>query len=106
TIFPSTTLFRSLPAGAAEAFLIGFFRRDYGAAGLYALAQKGLMSPVQIVVSLVTITLFVPCLAQYLVMVKERGAKTAFWIVAFIFPFAFLTGGVLNFLLRYFKVAL
>jgi len=103
---PLVVSFLGLPAGASEAFLIGFFRRDYGAAGLYALAQKGLMSPVQTVVSLVTITLFVPCLAQYLVMVKERGAKTAFWIVAFIFPFAFLAGGFLNFILRYFKVSL
>lgn len=103
---PLVVSFLGLPAKAAEAFLVGFFRRDYGAAGLYGLAQKGLLSPVQIVVSLVTITLFIPCLAQLLVMIKERGMKTALWIVAFIFPFAFLVGGILNFILRYFKVAL
>ncbi|OGB90107.1 hypothetical protein A2625_04770 [candidate division WOR-1 bacterium RIFCSPHIGHO2_01_FULL_53_15] len=103
---PLVVSFMGLPVKATEAFLIGFFRRDYGAAGLYALAQKGLMSPTQIVVSLVTITLFVPCLAQFLVMIKERGMKTALGIVAFIFPFAFLVGGTLNFILRYFRVAL
>ncbi|MBI5399651.1 ferrous iron transporter B [Candidatus Saganbacteria bacterium] len=103
---PLVVSFMGLPAKATEAFLIGFFRRDYGAAGLYALAKAGLLSPTQIVVSLVTITLFIPCLAQLLVMIKERGARTAFYIVAFIFPFAFLVGGILNFILRYFKVAL
>jgi ferrous iron transport protein B len=55
---------------------------------------------------LVTITLFVPCVAQFFVMLKERGTKATLWIVAFIFPFAFLVGGILNFVLRYFKVAL
>lgn len=95
-----------LPSGATEAFLIGFFRRDYGAAGLYALSRDGGMDPTQIVVSLVTITLFIPCIAQVLVMVKERGIKPTIWIVAFVFPFAFLTGGILNFILRHFHVAL
>ncbi|MBI5700390.1 ferrous iron transporter B [Candidatus Saganbacteria bacterium] len=103
---PLVVNFMGLPAKATEAFLIGFFRRDYGAAGLYALSRAHELDPIQTVVSLVTITLFVPCLAQFLVMVKERGLKTALWIVAFIFPFAFLVGGILNFILRYYKVAL
>lgn len=103
---PVVVSFLGLPAKAAEAFLVGFFRRDYGAAGLYALSRAGMLTPVQTVVSLVTITLFVPCIAQFLVMIKERGLKVTLWIVGFIFPFAFLVGGVLNFILRYFKVVL
>lgn len=95
-----------LPAKATEAFIAGFLRRDYGAAGLFVLAEKGMLDSTQIVVSLVTITLFVPCIAQFFMMVKERGLKTALAIVAFIFPFAFLVGGALNFLLRYFGVSL
>ncbi len=94
---PVVVGFLGLPAKATEAFLIGFLRRDYGAAGLYALAQNGQLNPNQVVVSLVTITLFVPCVANLLVMVKECGIKTALAIVVFIFPFAFLVGGVLNF---------
>jgi len=97
---PVVVNFLGLPEKATEAFLIGFLRRDYGAAGLYALAESGLLNPNQILVSLVTITLFVPCVANLLVMIKERGLKTAVGIVAFIFPFAFLVGGVLNFLLN------
>jgi len=94
----------SLPKEATQAFIIGFLRRDYGAAGLYVMARKGLLDPVQIVVSLVTITLFIPCFANFLMIIKERGLKVGFWIVGFVLPFAFLTGGVLNFVLRHIKI--
>jgi len=33
-------------------------------------------------------------------MVKERGLRTALAITAFIFPFAFAAGGVLNMVLK------
>jgi ferrous iron transport protein B len=95
-----------LPSKAAEAFVIGFLRRDYGAAGLFVLAKNGMLDPIQIVVSLVVITLFVPCIANFFMMVKERGLKTALYMVAFIFPFAFAVGGALNWILRTLKVAL
>ena len=44
-------------------------------------------------------TLFVPCIAQFSVTIKERGWKTALAISAFIFPFAFLVGGIVSRLL-------
>lgn len=96
----------NLPPKATDAFLVGFLRRDYGAAGLFALAKTGHMNPIQIVVSLVTITLFVPCVANFMIIIKERGLKVAMAIVAFIIPFAFLVGGILNFLLRFLGVSL
>ena len=86
-----------LPAKASEAFLIGFLRRDYGAAGLYNMARDGLLNPVQIVVSMVTITLFVPCIANFFIIVKERGVCTGLLMTAFIVPLAFLVGGGLNY---------
>jgi ferrous iron transport protein B len=86
-----------LPDESAVAFLFGFFRRDYGAAGLYDMREA--MSSLQILVATVTMTLFVPCVAQFAVTLKERGWKTALAIVAFIFPFAFLVGGLLHWLL-------
>jgi len=95
-----------LPAKTTEAFIIGFLRRDYGAAGLFSMAQDGFLTPVQSVVSLVTITLFIPCLANLFMIVKERGAKTAVWIIGIVFPTAFLFGGLLNWILRYFNVSL
>jgi ferrous iron transport protein B len=95
-----------LPSKAAEAFVIGFLRRDYGAAGLFVMAKQGMLDPIQVVVSLVVITLFVPCIANFFMMVKEQGMKVALYMVAFIFPFAFGVGGVLNWVLRTLKVAL
>jgi len=85
-----------LPAQASEAFLIGFLRRDYGAAGLYDMAREGRLDSVQLIVSMVTITLFVPCMANFLIMIKERGWKTAVAMAAFIVPVAFVVGGGLN----------
>ena len=95
-----------LPPKATEAFLIGFFRRDYGAAGLFAMASDGLLDPVQMVVSLVTITLFVPCLAHFFMMIKEQGLKMSFTFLAVIVPLALLVGGALNWVLRALNVSL
>ncbi len=85
-----------LPPQTGAAFLFGFFRRDYGAAGLFDLAAKGLLSYRQLLVAAVTLTLFVPCVAQLAVMWKERGWKTSLAIVGFIIPFSFAAGFALN----------
>ena len=103
---PVVVGFLGLPREATAAFLIGFLRRDYGAAGLFALQMDGMLDPIQILVSLVTMTLFVPCIANFFMIIKERGVKIAILMVSFIFPFAFIIGGILNFLLRYFEVVL
>jgi len=103
---PIVVNFLGLPSRAAEAFVIGFLRRDYGAAGLFMLAKEGLLDPIQIVVSLTVMTLFVPCIANFFMMAKERGMKTALAMTAFIFPFAFGVGGALNWVLRTFNIQL
>ncbi|MCL4369065.1 MAG: ferrous iron transport protein B [Actinobacteria bacterium] len=88
-----------LPPQVAAVFLFGFFRRDYGAAGLYDVHAAGGLSGEQLLVAAVTLTLFVPCIAQFSMMLKERGVRTTLAIVAFIFPFAFGIGFVVNALL-------
>ncbi|MAG13362.1 MAG: ferrous iron transporter B [Spirochaetales bacterium] len=88
-----------LPEETAVAFFFGFFRRDFGAAGLYDLHSQGILTGVPLVVASVTLTLFLPCVAQFAVMIKERGIKTTLAIAAFIFPFAFFVGFLLNFVL-------
>lgn len=92
-------LLLGLPAETAAAFILGFFRRDFGAAGLYDLQTNGLLDPVQLTVAAVTLTLFVPCVAQFLVMKKERGWKTALLIFFVVTALAFATGWGLNQLL-------
>ncbi len=89
-----------LPPKTTEAFLIGFLRRDYGAAGLFDMARAGLLTNLQVVVSLVTITLFIPCLANILVIIKEQGGKVAAGMALFVFPFAVIVGAVVNFASR------
>jgi ferrous iron transport protein B len=97
---PGVEKLLGLPPEATKAFLVGFLRRDYGAAGLYLLAKEGRLDPIQILVSMVTITLFVPCIANFFMMVKERGLVVALLMVLAIIPIAFGIGGALNYVLR------
>jgi ferrous iron transport protein B len=93
-----------LPEKATEAFIVGFLRRDYGAAGLFVLAKEGALDARQILVSLVTITLFIPCIAQFFMMIKERGWKKTVYIAAVVFPVAFGVGGMLNLFLKWMRL--
>ena len=85
-----------LPKETAIAFIFGFFRRDYGAAGLYDLQTKGILNARQLTVAAVTLTLFIPCIAQFLIMKKERGMKVALSIGLFVSFLAFSSGWLLN----------
>ncbi len=95
-----------LPDATAETFLFGFFRRDYGAAGLYRMRETGTLSGNQLLVAVVTLTIFLPCVAQFLMVKKERGLKMAIGMAAFIFPFAIVIGGLLNLCLVALKLRL
>lgn len=95
---PITVGWLGLPKEAATAFIMGIVRRDFGAAGLSALSMTG----VQTVVSLITITLFVPCIAAMLIMIKERSWKESLFIWFGSWITAFVTGGVVSKLLTMF----
>ena len=95
-----------LPKEAAVAFLFGFFRRDYGAAGLYDLKKFGLLSGNQLVVACVTLTLFLPCIAQLLMNVKERGLRMGIAMSIFILFFSFSIGYLVNIVLNLLHIVL
>ena len=80
----------------SEALLVGFLRRDFGAAGLLDMARAGRLSPADVAVSMVTITLFIPCIANVFMIGKERGWKTAGLMSAFIFPYAIAVGALVR----------
>ncbi len=101
---PVISKFLGLPKEAANAFMVGFFRRDYGAVGLYNLANEGKMDSIQIVVSMLTITLFVPCVANWFIIIKEQGMKIAVLFGIIILPIAFAVGGIFNIILRLFPI--
>ena len=85
----------SLPVETTKVFILGFLRRDYGAAGLFALptTDPPRLSVNQTVVALTVITLFVPCVANFLVIIKEQGIRRALAILGFITPFSFSLAG-------------
>ncbi|HEX4448442.1 MAG TPA: nucleoside recognition domain-containing protein, partial [Polyangiaceae bacterium] len=80
----------------SEALLVGFLRRDFGAAGLLDLARAGQLSHADVAVSMVTITLFIPCIANVFMIAKERGWKVAGMMSGFIFPYAVAVGAVVR----------
>lgn len=86
-----------LPRETSVFFILGFLRRDFGAAGLFDMSGELLSR--QLLVATVAITLFVPCIANFLMIIKERGIKTALAIIGFIIPFAFFIAGLLNWLM-------
>ncbi|MFN8547979.1 MAG: ferrous iron transporter B [Candidatus Eisenbacteria bacterium] len=91
-----------LPADTTDAFLVGFLRRDYGAVLLLqaGTGAHALLDSAQVLVCMVVITLFVPCVANVFIIVREHGWKMALAMSAFIFPFAFFMGGVVRFAVR------
>lgn len=98
--------FLGLPVETTRGFILGFLRRDYGAVSIFkVLEEKGGsagIDPKQLLVSLVVITLFIPCMANFFVMIKEQGAKNAFLMFAFILPYSILIGGILKIILQQF----
>lgn len=93
---PVVTGALGLPPKAAEVFVMGFLRRDYGAAGLFVMAGEGTLSGVQALVALTVMTLFVPCVANLLMIIKERGARVGAAILVFVTIVAIGTGAALN----------
>jgi ferrous iron transport protein B len=101
---PVVTGLLGLPAESAQVFVMGFLRRDYGAAGLFQMAHAGQLSAAQAVVALTVMTLFVPCVANFLMIIREQGLKVALGILAFVTTVALSTGAGLHYALRVFGV--
>jgi len=95
TFRPIVTGWLGLPAEAASALILGFLRRDFAATGFFVMQSQGHLTDLQALVSITTITLFIPCIASIFMMIKERGWKMTLAMTMFILPFAVLIGGVL-----------
>jgi ferrous iron transport protein B len=93
-----------LPRDLAKVFIMGFLRRDYGAAGLFSLADRNALTGTQAVVALTVMTLFIPCVANFLMIVRERGIRIAMGILAVVTPVAVLTGAGLNYVFNALRV--
>jgi len=97
---PVVVGFLGLPADTAEGFILGLLRREYVAAYFFDLYGRGLMDHIQAFVATMVMTLFVPCVANTFVIIKERGVMVGLGIVCFVVIYAIAAGGVLNAALR------
>lgn len=95
-----------LPRETAQAFLLGFFRRDYGAAGLYEMCANNRLTKEELLIASVTLTLFVPCIAQVAVMFKERGILLTVSMILIITLLAIFAGWSLHCILNFWKFSI
>jgi len=88
---PIVVTWMKLPKEAATAFIMGIIRRDFGAAGFFNMA----LTKQQTLVAMTTLTLFVPCIASIVVVLKERGFKQGLGVFIGCIGIAFLIGGIM-----------
>jgi ferrous iron transport protein B len=88
-----------LPSEATEAFIMTLVRREAGAAYLKELVDGGLLAGRHIVVALLVMTTFSPCVNAALVIWKDLGIRVALGIHLFVIPWAIAVGTLTNFVL-------
>ncbi|WAM32995.1 ferrous iron transport protein B [Caldicellulosiruptor morganii] len=88
---PVVTGFLKLPKQMTEVFILSIIRRDYGAAGLVTIPT----TKNQMFVTLVTTTLFVPCVTSFALITKENGLKYSLFVWISSAAIALLVGGIL-----------
>lgn len=81
-----------LPSDAATALIIGFLRKDVGI-GMFAPLE---MTPQQLVIASVFLAMYFPCVATFMVMMKELGASGAFKSVGLRLVIALAVGSILK----------
>ncbi|MBN1235218.1 MAG: ferrous iron transporter B [Methanotrichaceae archaeon] len=95
TMRPVVSDLLGLPSDAATALIIGFLRKDVGI-GMFAPLD---MTAVQLVIASVVLAMYFPCVATFMVMLKELGVWGTLKSVALRLVAALLVGTALNFLL-------
>ncbi len=97
---PITVEFLKIPENAANLFVMSIIKRDLGAAGFYSMVTSGSFTQKEILITLVVLTLFVPCFASQMILFKQGKALTAVLIWIGSFAIAFSAGGLVSLLLN------
>lgn len=92
---PVTVWWLGLPKAAANALLTGFFRKDLAVGMLMPLR----MSPQQLTIAVTMLTIYFPCVATFVVLIKELGIKDMAKATAIMVSTALLVGGLMRLIL-------
>lgn len=84
-----------LPQEAVSAIIIGFLRKDIATAMLVPLH----LTPDQLVVATTVLALSFPCIALFVILIKELGVKDMLKTVLLMMCLATVVGTILNFIL-------
>lgn len=85
-----------LPKEAIVAIVIGFLRKDVAVGMLVPLS----LSVKQLIVACVVLSMFFPCIATFVVLLRELGWKDMLKSTGIMIITALLVGGLVNFFLR------
>jgi len=88
-----------LPVQMVDALILCMARHEAAAGMIIKLIEKGELNYVQCIVAVTITTMFVPCFANIMAMIKELGAKQALTMAVIINASAFMIAGLLNRLL-------
>ena len=92
---PVVTGLLGLPKEAVTALVIGFLRKDVALGMLAPLA----LTAKQLVVGSVVLAMFFPCIATFVVLLRELGAVNMLKSAGIMISVALITGGILNLIL-------
>ena len=99
---PIVTGLLSMPDKVTEVFILVISRREVGAVYFKDMVDAGEVGYIQTVVGLIVMTLFIPCMSNTMVMIKELGLKLAIGISVAIMGVAIMVGAVVNMVMRAF----
>ena len=94
--------FLGLPPQFAESLIMGFIRGEAGVALLKKMVDAGVMNHTQLVIAMVVTILFIPCVTNFMLIIKEQGIPRALTIICSVTTCAIVTGGIMNY---YFHLA-
>jgi ferrous iron transport protein B len=89
-----------LPPQFAESLIMGFIRGEAGVAILKKMADAGTMNHQQLVIAMIVTILFIPCVTNFMLIIKEQGSQRALAIIASVTTCAFITGGIVNYFIK------
>jgi ferrous iron transport protein B len=92
---PVVTGLLGLPKEAVTAIAIGFLRKDVALGMLAPLA----LSANQLVVGSVVLAMFFPCIATFVVLLRELGVVNMLKAAGIMIAAALIVGGILNLIL-------